>query len=183
VTQMYMQALADEVEAIHRNAVHAGMRADGTRGASDEQIDRLMARQQVPSIPVSVRRIWELIGADPGPFWRGSNCGVDQLDAGAKHLALQALGAGATRFADPQGILVLLEHGGYQFEVIDGSDLTMPNPPVWLVCEGGEPLDQHWPSVTSWFHSAGRGVARSKLRFDEHIRSGGRDTTGARHFR
>jgi hypothetical protein len=182
VTQTYVQALVEEIDTIHRDAVRAGMRADGARGASGDEIELLMHRQRVLTVPVTVRRIWELIGADPGPFWRGSTCAVTTLTAEVKRMAVRAPGAGAHRLADPEGMLVLLEHGGYQFEVVDGADLHLPNPPVWLLCEGGEPLEQRWTSVTSWFHSAGRGVARSKLRFDEHIRRGGRDSQGARHF-
>jgi hypothetical protein len=179
----YRQALVDEVDAVLRHAVLAGMRSSAVRGATPEQISTLLHRQRVSSIPLAVRRIWELIGDDPGPFWRDSVCAVQGLDATAKDLARDALASGRHDLTDPDGILVLLAHGGYQFEVIDGAHLHLPNPPVWLVCEGGEPLDRRWTSVTSWFRSGGRGVERSKQRFDEHTRRGGRDHRAEGHFR
>jgi hypothetical protein len=178
----YAHALTDEVDAVLRHAVLAGMRASAVRGATAEQISTLLQRQQVSAIPLAVRRIWELIGDEPGPFWRDSVCAVAGLDTATKESACGALASGRHDLTDPDGILVLLAHGGYQFEVIDGAQLHLPNPPVWLVCEGGEPLDRRWNSVTSWFRSGGRGVERAKLRFDEHTRRGGRDLRAEQHF-
>ncbi|GAB4587722.1 hypothetical protein Ntsu_55540 [Nocardia sp. IFM 10818] len=51
---------------------------------------------------------------------------------------------------DPQGMLVLSSHGGYQYCVIDGADLHMADPPVWHILEDTHAIRQ-CPRVSDWF--------------------------------
>ncbi|MFF0609156.1 hypothetical protein ACFYUD_10850 [Nocardia tengchongensis] len=77
----------------------------------------------------------------------------------------RALGKLESPLGNASGILVLLEHQGYEFHVIDWRDLDLPDPPVWLVVEG-KSAATHWPSVTDWFRFGAPNLMDYKFRLE-----------------
>ncbi|GAB4587721.1 hypothetical protein [Nocardia sp. IFM 10818] len=64
------------------------MRGGPPKGASDAEIDRFGAEQNVAVVPVAVREVMRLIGADPGPWFVGSDFGIRMISAGTKWQAV-----------------------------------------------------------------------------------------------
>lgn len=121
-----------------------------THGATDPAIDSFGAAQWVEAVPVAVREVLRLIGAEPGSWFDDSDFGTDLVDARHKQAVVWALEDVEHEMRDLDGMLVLACREGYQFHVIDGADLRGEDPPVWRVLEGTYAV-REWPSVTAWF--------------------------------
>ncbi|WP_327143079.1 hypothetical protein [Nocardia sp. NBC_01327] len=119
-------------------------------GASDTDIDLFAERQAVTSVPVAVREVLRLIGAQPGLWRASSNFGVDVVTGESKSSAVSALSALDNNFKDAAGMLVMSSHQGYAYYVIDGADLGVDDPPVWDVVEDVN-AGNGWMSVSNWF--------------------------------
>jgi hypothetical protein len=150
-------------------------------GATDEQIDAMAAAQGVAHVPVAVREVLRLIGHDPGMWLAGSSFGVHRITGEMKRFALATLSQLENPLADAAGMLVIVEHQSYEFTVIDGSDLSLPDPAVWLISEG-EPVTK-WPSVTAWFDGSAPDVENHRARLRSRQRRGKTSSSAAMYFR
>ncbi|MFE5288990.1 hypothetical protein ACFRAQ_28835 [Nocardia sp. NPDC056611] len=168
------RSAAEEVRGIFERAVSDGLRPELMAGATGEQVDAWAADQDVHTVPTAVREVLELIGSNSGLWFAGSSFGVDAISAEAKRHALATLGNMKPTLVDEAGILVLVEHQGYEFHVIDGGDIGLPNPPVWLVVENQSAV-MHWPSVSDWFKFGQPNIKDYKFRL-EFNRKRGRST-------
>ncbi|MFG1795026.1 SMI1/KNR4 family protein [Nocardia sp. NPDC049149] len=143
----------DRVHALFQDVLAHGLRADAVSGATNAEIDGMAVAQQAAAVPAALREILRLIGYDRGPYFGdGSAFGVE-LRLDEKSMALEffdEVAAPPAEFRDPEGMLVLHYHGGYQVCVLDGADLDEPDPPVWLLREDGE-LARLWSTTTEWF--------------------------------
>lgn len=152
------------IRRVFDDIVAGGLRAEMVVGASDEEIDAMAAAQGVRMVPAAVREILRILGDKPGPWFTGSFFGLDLAHAQVKEHALWCLEEADERgFAhemrDPEGLLVILDAAASSYLVIDGVDLAEPDPPVWLLTEGGE-VTRRVESVTAWFARASEGVMR-----------------------
>ncbi|GAA3868794.1 hypothetical protein GCM10022243_38010 [Saccharothrix violaceirubra] len=155
-----------------------GLRPGAVTGADPVAIVQAADTQRVARIPAAVEAVWRLVGGDPGPWWMGSKAAVSGLDGEIKELALETLDYVEGDLRDPKGLLVLLIHGADEFHVVDGADLALPDPPVWLV-QDGRPLTAPWPTVTAWFESAAADVLRHRDLLRETLAEGGSSSTAA----
>lgn len=78
---------------------------------------------------------------------------------------MATLAAQGDSLQDSAGALVLVEHGGYTYHLIDGADLELDDPPVWLVTEGEEP-EKQWRSVSFWFETITPDIERYRERLE-----------------
>ena len=150
------------IHEIYDDVVRHGMRAERVLGASDAEIDEMAAKQGVPHVPTAVREIFRLIGKSRGPYLGGGGrLSTQALDAEEKEMVLEFLdevpGSIEMTLTDPKDLLVIFTHAGYMASVVDGADLSEPNPPVWHLVEDGT-LEKRWPTVTNWFSAASREV-------------------------
>ncbi|MGV9410696.1 hypothetical protein ACWDOP_12340 [Nocardia sp. NPDC003693] len=171
-----------DVRTIFDRTAAAGWRPESVAPATDEQIDRWAASQGCDALPASVREIMRLLGSNPGIWLRGSLFGITRVGAASKKSATAARPGQNVELADSAGMLVLVEHQAYLYNVIDGNDLHDPNPPVWIV-DGDNPAEIGWGSVTDWFASAAPSMSeyRSRARLLHRI---GKDipTWWGKHF-
>ncbi len=177
------KAAIERVHALFDDLVAYCMRADAVRGATDSEIAAMAHALGCRTIPVAVCAMLHLIGRDSGPFFGGAMFGVRYLSAADKAAALRYFAdvdRPSPEFRDPGGMLVLLHHGGYQTCVVDGADLHLADPPVWLL--GEDELQRLWARTTDWFAGECDGV---KLYFDTtaEARAAGRRPSGERYFR
>lgn len=168
------KSAAEEVRAIFGRAVSDGLRPELMAGASGEQVIAWAAAQDVHTVPAAVREVLELIGSNSGLWFAGSSFGVDAIRAEAKGHALATLKNLQSPLTDAAGILVLIEHQGYEFHVINGDDVGLPDPPVWLVVENRSAV-KNWSSVSDWFKSGEPNIKDYKFRL-EFNRKRGRST-------
>ncbi|MFF3390856.1 hypothetical protein ACFYW1_07985 [Streptomyces sp. NPDC002669] len=161
------------IRAVLDRCMAEGLAPDSVEGATDEQVEAYAVAQGVTTVPVAVREVLRLIGVRHGLWQVGSALGVDAVGGDAKRYAQAALvpGDGAV-LRDPAGLLVLVAHQAYAFHVVDGADLGMPDPPVWLVTEG-EPARPAWRSVTHWFDSTSPDVGAYRTRLEVLAETGG----------
>ncbi|MFB8003255.1 hypothetical protein [Nocardia sp. NPDC056000] len=140
-----------------------GLRRESMVGASDAQIESWAIAQRVSDVPVAVREVLRWIGVRGGRWLSGSSFGVDAVGARSKGAAQATLRELGDTMADSGGMLVLVDHQSYQFDVIGGADLSALDPPVWAITEG-EFVEQCWPSVTEWLNAIAPEVARDRER-------------------
>jgi hypothetical protein len=138
------------IRATFEKVVADGLRRGSVAGASDEQIDQMAAAQGVDVVPEAVREVLRLLGVRSGLWFPGTEFGVEPMTADKKRQAVATLGGLQHDMVDPNGILVLTSHQGYAYHVVDGADLGLDDPPVWLVTEGEE-ARKRWNSVSEWF--------------------------------
>lgn len=168
------------VRAIFDEAVRAGVRPDMLRGASQDEIERARVGQKVSQVPQAVREIWGLLGLEHGPFWAGDRTHIDVLDGESKQMAINCHAETGGGLVDPAGMLVLLQHSADDFHVIDGQDLLVPDPSVWLIRYGALPA-KRWASTTEWFRTAVTDVLRMKARI-ERLRVTGGSSSRHKYF-
>jgi hypothetical protein len=145
------QAAAEAIRAAFRRVISEGLKPEFMAGASDDQIDAMAAAQGVMHVPAAVREVLRLIGLRHGLWLAGSSIGVTVVGENAKRNAMATLrGLDENPLADAEKMLVLVEHQAYSYHLVDGADLTNPDPPVWLITEGDE-ARKAWSSVTDWF--------------------------------
>ncbi|MFF0489925.1 SMI1/KNR4 family protein [Nocardia sp. NPDC004068] len=166
------QAAAATVRATVERVIAAGVKPGSMAGASDEQIEDWAARQGVTVIPAAVREVMRMIGIKRLGWFRGSAFGVKVIEDSDKRRAIALLSRLENTMTDSAGMLVLAEHQGYQYYVIDGADLGLPDPPVWFIDED-EIAEKISPSVTDWFDSIAPDVEqdRARLRLDRTLGS------------
>ena len=156
---------AERIREIFATAVSDGLRADSVRGASDDEIDAWAAGQGARAVPEAVREVLRVLGNDHGLWLAGSSLGVHAVQGEAKNHLLATLPALGDPLEDAEGALVLVEHQSYTFHVVDGAEIELPDPPVWLVTEGEEAAKQ-WESVSFWFRTITPDVARYRERLE-----------------
>ncbi|KOX22745.1 hypothetical protein ADK67_22710 [Saccharothrix sp. NRRL B-16348] len=160
------QQAVDAIRATFDRVVSEGLRAESVEGASDAEIDAMAAAQGVDRVPTAVREVLRRIGVKNGLWLGGTALGVHKIGEKQKRNALATLAQlGENPFAAAGEMLVLTEHQGYTYDVVDGADLDKADPPVWVISEG-EYAKVFWPSVSSWFEGNAPSVAeyRSRLR-------------------
>ncbi|MCM6777270.1 hypothetical protein NDR87_27665 [Nocardia sp. CDC159] len=131
-------------------------------GASDEEIDRMAAAQNVPNVPVAFREVLRLIGKNEGPFFGAIDYfGVSGDYYEAKDLALEfyrELPPDQDVLVDADHMLVLTTYQGEACVVIDGASLGESNPQILTLLEGGE-IIVRGRTVVDWFAEACERVA------------------------
>ncbi|MFJ7212370.1 hypothetical protein [Amycolatopsis sp. NPDC098790] len=156
---------AERIREIVAAAVSDGLRADSVSGASDDEIDAWAAEQGARAVPPAVREVFRTIGREHGLWLVGSSLGVHAVRREAKNHLLATLPTLGDPLEDPEGALVLVEHQSYTFHVVDGVELELPDPPVWLISEG-EPAEKQWASVSHWFRTITPDIARYRERLE-----------------
>lgn len=167
--------MSASIRTIFDSAVAHGVRPEFVRGASDDAVEQVRVSQGVSAIPQAVHDIWLLFGENSGPWWAGESTTVGDLDGELKEIAVELYDSEGGGLSDASGMLVLLDHQGYEFHVIDGVDLGNTDPPVWLLMEG-QPATKMWSSVTEWFDTATGRVLALKERIRRMQEEGGRST-------
>ncbi|MFG1791241.1 hypothetical protein [Nocardia sp. NPDC049149] len=158
----------DVIDAIHSTfdrVIADGLKPTSMFGASDEQIDSWAAEQGITATPVAVREVLRLIGFTPGLWHAGSAFGVQVVGAKSKRGAIASLSQIENTMVDPAGMLVLVDHQAYWYCMIDGADLSLPNPPVWALSEQ-EYARVGWPTTTSWFDSTAPNIQAQRERLE-----------------
>lgn len=149
------EAVRGRIRRTFDSVVAAGLRPGSVEGASDEAIGRFAAEQGVTHVPTAVREVLRLIGAWPGLWFPPTDFGVDSGIGDGKGAARDILrriprtAGESAELTDPEGMLVLLMHQGYDFHVVDGADMGQDDPPVWRIVDG-ERIGK-WDSVSAWF--------------------------------
>lgn len=143
-------AVVDAIQTAFEKLINDGLRRTAVVGATDDEIESFAAEQGFTQVPVSVRTVLRLIGAQPGMWWAGTHFGVYEVVGGHKQGAIAALDTVKHELRDPEGSLVLASRQGYAYFVIDGADLHLDDPPVWDVVEHEYALPG-WTGVSTWF--------------------------------
>ncbi|MFJ6675388.1 hypothetical protein ACIQMJ_30155 [Actinosynnema sp. NPDC091369] len=138
------------IRATFEKVVRDGLRRESVAGADDREIDRMAADQGVAAVPVAVREVLRLIGRRSGLWFPGTDFGVGLVTGRTKQDARAALEGLSHEVRSPDGIFVLSAHQGHTYHFIDGADLGMDDPPVWVVTEHEEVV-RDWGSTTEWF--------------------------------
>jgi hypothetical protein len=159
------------VREIFDRVVADGLRTDAVAGASEEQLREWAESQAVSTLSAAVAEVFGLLGVKQGPWWYGSMAAISRLDGEMKELALECLDFSEGELPDSQGMLLLLARGGYEFHVVDGTDVYLDDPPVWRIVEGN-PIERRWSSVTVWFQSAAFSVQAMRERVQRTVRQG-----------
>ncbi|QLY30761.1 SMI1/KNR4 family protein [Nocardia huaxiensis] len=162
------------VDEVFDRLVSEGLNPARMAGASDSEINSWASEQGVSTIPAGVRESLRLIGSEPGLWFAGSSFGVRTVTGAAKRHALATITNLPETQLDSNGMLVLVEHQAYEYHVIDGADLSEPDPPVWLVTENRSAVP-YWPSVTAWFEYGAPKVADYRFRL-KSMRKRGKHT-------
>jgi hypothetical protein len=156
--------VVSRVREIFASVVAEGFRAETVHGASHEEIDRMAVEQGVSTVPASLREVLRLLGRDPALWFAGLVFGVHAVDAQVKQDALECLDeANEYAMRDPQNLLVVVDAGDSAYLMVDGTDLELPDPPLWLVTEDGT-VQKRWVSITAWFRDAADRVLECKAR-------------------
>lgn len=146
--------MESKIRSIFTNAVRAGMRVDQMGGAYQDDIDAFAAEQGAPAVPAAVRSVFALIGIKPGLYGLAAGAigpgGIYPRDKALVLELLDELTPQSEALGDPQRLLIISTHEHESFAIIDGSDLSNPNPPVWFL-QGNYHLEMRWRSVTEWF--------------------------------
>jgi hypothetical protein len=173
---------ASRVREIFTSVVTEGFRVEMVEGASDEEIDRMATAQGVRAVPASLREVMRLLGRKPALWFAGSIFGVIGVDAAVKQDALDCLDeAGEQLMGDPRNLLVVLDAAGSSYLVVDGADLELPDPPLWLLTEAGT-VEKRWGSVTEWFAGVADGVLETKAMLVSRRARGKPDTAREAYF-
>ncbi|MEU8895487.1 hypothetical protein [Nocardia sp. NPDC048505] len=143
----------------YREVVSGGLDLDRIEGSSDSAIDAMADSQNASAIPASAREIYRFIGTRSGTFLSICSFELWELDAEEKEVAMESLSDVASELnpiVDPIHMLVIMQSDAGYHAVIDGVDLDEPDPPVWIVFEGG--TIERRDSVTSLFSQIARSV-------------------------
>ncbi|GAB2667315.1 hypothetical protein [Nocardia goodfellowii] len=164
------QAAINSIRAIFSRTAEAGWKPDSVVPATDAQIDEWARAQGCEDIPVAVREVLRVLGTDPGIWLKGSSFGIGRVTPESKNHALATISQLDDELFDSSGMLVMVDHQAYLYNVIDGADLEDSNPPVWIISEG-QPVRIGWPSVTTWLDSAAPSISdyRSRLKLKRQI--------------
>ncbi|MFJ4649805.1 hypothetical protein ACIP5Y_00880 [Nocardia sp. NPDC088792] len=156
--------LNSEILDAFANLVRKGLNLTDVAGSYDSDIDAMAASQDAPHVPTTVRDVLRLIGTRPGPYELvAGSLGVSAVGKAYKRLALELLNSlppDAMKLTNPDQMFIVAVFESEMFTIIDGSELSHPNPPVWTL-HGDYKLVKRWPSVTEWFSEVSRGVARN----------------------
>ena len=173
---------ARRIRATYDRVLAEGLRSDSISGASRDQIDAMAAAQRVASLPAALREVYGLIGARSGLWLAGSSFGTAMDGRTVKSHALASLGRLPNPFADAPGMYALVSHQASAFHVLDGADLDVDDPPVWLVAEE-EAVIQAWDTVSAWFAATAPDVARYRERLEIMLELGDDPPRWAVHLR
>jgi len=169
------------VREIFASAVAEGFRAETVEGASDADIDRMAAAQGVPAVPAALREVLRLLGRKPALWFAGSIFGVT-VDAEVKQDALDCLDeVDEHGMRDPGNLLAVLDAAGSSYLVVDGADLGLPDPPLWVLTEGGS-VQKRWASVTEWFAAVAEEIVQTKARLASRRARGQSDPDREAYF-
>ncbi|MFC4493018.1 hypothetical protein ACFPA8_02565 [Streptomyces ovatisporus] len=155
----------EHVRSIYTEAARtAFLDREAVRGAEDAELERLVGGQQIDSLPAAADSVLRLVGGAKGPWFLGER--LVMADAEPAELKAEALGCytrqNGTGLLDAPGMLVLTCHDGTRYEVVDGGDLALEDPAVWLLDDTGR-LQRSSGSLSEWFtHAANRVVNLSK---------------------
>jgi hypothetical protein len=170
------------VREIFATVVAEGFRVEMVEGASEEEIDRMAMAQGVRTVPAALREVLRLLGRKPSMWFAGSTFGVNGVDAAVKQDALDCLDeADEQTMRDPRNLLAVLDAAGSSYLVVDGADLDLPDPPLWLLTETGI-VQKRWGSVTEWFAGVAEGVLESKARLASRRARGKPDPAREAYF-
>lgn len=159
---------ADAVISIRRtfhSVVAQGWRPDTVSGADDAEIEAWARAQGVTRIPSAVREVLSLIGKRHGIWLAGTYFGVEEVTPSSKQGAISCVRYTHDGLSDTPGMLVISDHQAYSYDIIDGSDLHSPDPPVWSILEG-EGAIAYYDSTSSWFER----IAPNLERYRSQIR-------------
>lgn len=161
------------VRETFNRAASQGWRPESVSGATDLQITTWAADQGVTQVPAVVREVLRMIGVTHGYWMPGTLLGVNELTRKNKEFALATVARIGDQLQDSNGLLVLTDHQAYEFLVIDGADMTMDDPPIWIISEeaGIEPV---YTSVTTWFESIAPQAEEYRARYRRRVRRGGK---------
>jgi hypothetical protein len=172
------------VREIFDGVIEQGWRPETSVGATEAQIDQVVTAQRVDAIPESVREILRLVGDQPGLWSAGSFFGVANMNLKLKEQARSILSDGSSQLGDGADMFVLFGHGGYEYHVIAGADLSEADPPVWLLREKDDDesvrVEPFWESVSAWFEARGKEVLHFRDSFAK--RDSDRDDLLTRYF-
>jgi hypothetical protein len=167
---------AQRIREVFDETVEQGWRPETSVGATEDQIEQVVTAQQVGTIPESVREVLRLIGDQPGLWSAGSFFGVSNMGYKLKEQARSMLRDGSSPLSDGTDIFALFGHGGYEYHVIAGTDLSQPDPPVWLLRENDNDdtirIEQYWDSVSTWFEARSKEVMRFRESFAKRRKNG-----------
>jgi hypothetical protein len=170
------------VREIFASVVAEGFRVEAVQGASDEEIDRMAMAQGVSVVPASLREVLRLLGRTPTMWFAGATFGVLSVDAEVKQDALDCLDeTDEHAMRDPQNLLAVLDAASSSYLVVDGTDLELPDPPLWLLTETGT-VQKRWASVTEWFANVADGVLEGKARLASRRARGKPDPVREAYF-
>lgn len=183
LTETSSEQARRRIREIFDRVVADGLRSDMVAGASPEQLYEWAASQGVGTLPAAVEEVFGLLGVRQGPWWYGSTASVSRLDEELKELAQECLEPSANRLADAEKMLLLLAHGASEFDVVDGVDVELADPPVWRIVRG-DPAYPRWNSVTAWFEAAADSVQamRESVRRTANERDKGGHTLALQQF-
>lgn len=171
------------ITKIFNRAVEAGFRSELTEGATDLEIDGFAEAQGVSTVPEAFREVLRIIGRQAGAVFPGTVFGINGPDLETKEDALACLeGSDQRDIQDPGGMLVISEAGGYSFLVIDGKDISNPDPPLWELIEDGR-VSKCAESLTEWFNRVVDAIIKKKHQLVEYRADGRPDATQELLFR
>ncbi len=165
------QASANAIRHIFDRTVAEGWKPESVTGASDAEIDAWAADQGASRVPEALREAMRLIGVRRGYWQPGTSLGVHSITAQTKRHALATLSQLSDPFVDSNGLLVIAEHQAYEYQVIDGGDLAVADPPVWCIVEQ-ESAIKRWNTVTEWFESIRPSIVDYRARASLRLRRG-----------
>jgi hypothetical protein len=170
------------VRETFETVVAQGYRPETVEGATDEEIDRMAATQGVAALPASLREVLRLLGREPALWFPGAAFGVRSVDAAVKQDALDCLDeTDEHAMQDPRNLLAVLDAAGSSYLVVDGTDLDLPDPPLWVLTETGT-MQKRWESVTEWFANVAEGVLERKARLASRRARGKPDPVREAYF-
>ncbi|MFI6172553.1 hypothetical protein ACIBCN_37650 [Nocardia sp. NPDC051052] len=149
---------AAQIRALFADSVARGFDPRTVVGADDAEIDAMARAQRVPAVPVAVREVLRLMGRELGRYESLGGSGRRRLGVSAIYPEDRKRAENFAEYdsslTDPGHLLVLsvleLDEGWF-YEVVDGSQVTEPDPPVWFGSSDGFLAAPNYPSVTVWF--------------------------------
>ncbi|MBH0776998.1 hypothetical protein [Nocardia bovistercoris] len=166
------EAASSEIRSIFRELIAFGMDSSLVCGVGDADIDAMARSQNVSEIPASLREVYRLIGCRADKFNIIGSFSVAGLDDAAKRIALESveeIPAGDSPLKDPGNLFVAVSYQGEWSIVVDGADLSHPNPPMWGVSESG--MIVAYESVTSFFRGCAVEIKNSVDRQQSRTRN------------
>ncbi|MBL1075191.1 SMI1/KNR4 family protein [Nocardia sp. 2] len=173
---------AELVRQVLDDTVDKGWRAEFARGATDDEIDQMVARQNAKGVPAAFREVLRIMGSGSSPWFMGTGFGVF-LDGEDKTVALISIEYAESEVGlrDPDGMLVIAEAEA-NFLVIDGADLHQPNLPVWVITDGNE-VKKVADSVIDWFDRSAKNLLGFKATLARRRERGHPDPLREEDFR